>query len=70
MRVLSNVLLPFILITVIGNMLHAQSEFKKIGYIPFYKVKMVESLDFEGLPQIITLSPPIRPKGDFNFFPR
>ena len=49
MRVLSNVLLPFILITVIGNILHAQSEFKRIGYIPFYKVKMVKSLDFEGL---------------------
>jgi chitinase len=49
MRVLLNLLLPFILITVIGNILNAQSEFKRIGYIPFYKVKMVKSLDFEGL---------------------
>lgn len=49
MRVPPNYILPFVLFLFVANLLQANTDFKRIGYIPFYKVNMVESLDFEGL---------------------
>lgn len=41
------ILTLFLVLTV--NLLYSNPEFKRIGYIPFYKVNMIESLDFDGL---------------------
>lgn len=49
MRVPANYFLPFVLFLFVANLLQANTDFKRIGYIPFYKVNMVESLDFDGL---------------------
>jgi chitinase len=49
MRVQSKLLFPFFLFLFISISGFSNSDFKRIGYLPYYKVNMVESLDFVGL---------------------